>query len=942
MASTPRSTIEDSYASSMRCAICGAEALHVGHAGKLPDYVTCRSCTSAFLVEDGGERIFYGQIAPGFPETEAFALRQWAFPEAIEKLARPERPTLPEIEPEPILPSEPADEAPDLSSEVDDSAFASEFGFLEELAQTGPASEPPAESPKGLVDSDEPHAADALTPPPWAKIEPDQEEITPTAAEEESLPSDELTEDELPANGEPAPGDAAMPPPPDRDSLPVWETFKEAASEPELPEVTAPTLETGVSAPDGLDSFKFEDDAIPGEPVELGQMDDPLGLASAFEALTLDSSPPTAPEESVMESVPGEDEPGDAWTEPASPMQEAETQDDWLAGMTDIPSDEAPTSLESDSPSIDMTPTEEVEAEDDWLSGMTAIPGEDDATTIESSASPATDMPPSGDFAVEDDWLASMAASPAEDDPTTIESSGSRPTQAEPAGEDVDWLSAMAETPLEDAPREIDRAPGAPVEPTPAVDWLSEIQDDAVEGAEPTAVEPSWAPPADEAIPAGEAAADEDWLAALSGSTNDEGEAQEAEIDWLASISDTAAGGDEPMHTVTNWLSSRADTADDEAGSEDKPDSEIDWLGTSAESSTGEGEEAAPDAFAALRSAEPEPADMDASTDEDDEDDSYDPFDFNQRIASLKAEAKKEQTQEPEEDDFLSGLRRSAAIPLESEPLENTPLASVNLDSQPFVKPDDETGEDEATDPLAMAARMGAIAAAADEASIPEWMEDAEGDAEPRPTVGAFKLRDTDPPIGHRHRVVLRGDRVVFPSGDCAHCGRTPVKGRLAVYGTLPNGQKVGQRKVTSFNVPLCGECRARAALLTEEASNARLQAHLISAIIGMILVVLSLVIGIIDPRALALPDLMILAILLIVGYAGPVTFLLNRVGNYPPPPDAVYVRTTLIVPGETQGLETAFEWRNQEYAQRFFDANQAYTIGKMSSVKDRLASPKG
>ena len=209
------------------------------------------------------------------------------------------------------------------------------------------------------------------------------------------------------------------------------------------------------------------------------------------------------------------------------------------------------------------------------------------------------------------------------------------------------------------------------------------------------------------------------------------------------------------------------------------------------------------------------------------------------------------------------------------------------------------------------------------------------------PNPGAFNLRETDPPLGQRHRVVLRGDRVVFPSGDCAHCGRTPVKGRLAVYGTLPNGQKVGQRKVTSFNVPLCGECRARAAQLTEDASNARLQAHLISAIIGMVLPLLALVLGLVDPGALTIPDLMILAILLIVGYAGPATFLLNRVGNYAPPPDAIYVRTTLIVPSETQGLETAFEWRNAEYAQRFYDANQSVALGKLTAVKDRLASPE-
>ncbi len=244
-------------------------------------------------------------------------------------------------------------------------------------------------------------------------------------------------------------------------------------------------------------------------------------------------------------------------------------------------------------------------------------------------------------------------------------------------------------------------------------------------------------------------------------------------------------------------------------------------------------------------------------------------------------------------------------------------------------------------DPLAMAARMGAISAAADEASMPEWMEEPAKEKDARPVQGAFKLRDTDPPLGQRQRVVLRGDRVVFPSGDCAHCGRTPVKGRLAVYGTLPNGQKVGQRKVTSFNVPLCGECRARAAQLTEDASNARLQAHLISAIVGMVLALLALALGLIDPAALSIPDLMILAILLIVGYAGPATLLLNRVGNFPPPPDAVYVRTTLIVPSETQGLETAFEWRNAEYAQRFYDANQSVALGKLTAVKDRLASPE-
>jgi hypothetical protein len=147
----------------------------------------------------------------------------------------------------------------------------------------------------------------------------------------------------------------------------------------------------------------------------------------------------------------------------------------------------------------------------------------------------------------------------------------------------------------------------------------------------------------------------------------------------------------------------------------------------------------------------------------------------------------------------------------------------------------------------------------------------------------------------------------------------------------------MGQRKATRFEVPLCGTCRKRATAKSEDASAAQVQAHLISAIVGMVLVVGALALDIIDPRNLGIVDLFLGLILLIVGYGGPAYFLLNRVGNYLPPADARYVRTTLLVPSETQGLETAFEWRNQEYARRFHDANQANVLGGITTVKDRL-----
>jgi hypothetical protein len=42
------------------------------------------------------------------------------------------------------------------------------------------------------------------------------------------------------------------------------------------------------------------------------------------------------------------------------------------------------------------------------------------------------------------------------------------------------------------------------------------------------------------------------------------------------------------------------------------------------------------------------------------------------------------------------------------------------------------------------------------------------------------------------------------------------------------------------------------------------------------------------------------------------------------------------LVPSDIQGLETAFEWRNQAYAERFYESNKDSTLGKMTPVKDR------
>ncbi len=281
---------------------------------------------------------------------------------------------------------------------------------------------------------------------------------------------------------------------------------------------------------------------------------------------------------------------------------------------------------------------------------------------------------------------------------------------------------------------------------------------------------------------------------------------------------------------------------------------------------------------------------------------------------------------EPAEDDFLASLRHSAAIPLESEPLE-----PASIEEPPEERPLE--GEALEAEPEAgdlLAARMEAIV----DTSGPQ----PEAEAAPAEVAMEPPQEGAEPPPGQRYRVVIRGERVIFPGGECAHCSRDSVKGRLAVHGTLPRSQGMGDRKPTTFQVPLCGDCRRRAAQLSSDAKAARLQGHLISAIVGMVLVVGALAIDLIDPRTLDLADAAIMAILLIVGYTGTALVLLNRVGSYPPPPDAAYVQSTLLVPRETQGLETAFEWRNEGYATRFYEANYANALGKVTAVKDRAA----
>jgi hypothetical protein len=92
VAASPALTIDDKFIDGLACPICAAPSLAVQHMDGFPDFVLCGQCGSAFVTEDTGERVMYGKIPPDYPETAAFALKQWVWLEAVARRAEAERP----------------------------------------------------------------------------------------------------------------------------------------------------------------------------------------------------------------------------------------------------------------------------------------------------------------------------------------------------------------------------------------------------------------------------------------------------------------------------------------------------------------------------------------------------------------------------------------------------------------------------------------------------------------------------------------------------------------------------------------------------------------------------------------------------------------------------------------------------------------------------------
>lgn len=291
------------------------------------------------------------------------------------------------------------------------------------------------------------------------------------------------------------------------------------------------------------------------------------------------------------------------------------------------------------------------------------------------------------------------------------------------------------------------------------------------------------------------------------------------------------------------------------------------------------------------------------------------------------------QPQKPETPrDKTPDLSQMPGVPIPTEPLSEPAQSGIALESQPRLKPRHyDTLPPQPGSPSAAVQQPPSDLPPAPVPSPKEEISRPVEDDGP-----GFKLTPNDPTPGERYRVVIKGIKVQLPTDFCAHCGRSPVKDRIVVVGSLPSSKILGQRQATQFNVPLCADCHQRTQHPKDEVQSARLQASLVSTLVAVVVLVLGLAFGLVNLQSTSIPNLLILLVLAAIGYAVPAVILFGRIQDLPVTPEMHYIQSTLIVPSNAQGLETAFEWRNPLYAQRFAELNQQNVVGQVSPIKQR------
>jgi hypothetical protein len=313
-----------------------------------------------------------------------------------------------------------------------------------------------------------------------------------------------------------------------------------------------------------------------------------------------------------------------------------------------------------------------------------------------------------------------------------------------------------------------------------------------------------------------------------------------------------------------------------------------------------------------------------------------------------------EATQEPEEPAarFQALLRSYEEAPPSAEAEEEVPLATEAPDEAPWARLAQEfelPEPDVAPPPPVLRGREPeVIPPAAPPLTAEPRRPTAQAEStfpEPQPEMAPVSPAEeqppgtgVEPPAGTRYQVRIKGYRLRIPKNTCAHCLRMPASRTLTVLAPAPPGS---QRQVVRLSAPLCFECFHRANARSPEASSARLQAHLISALVAVLLVVLSLGFRLVSLGESPWVGILVLVILAIIGYGVPAFILLGRSSRFPPPDDALFVRSTLIVHPEVDPPGMTFSWRNQGFADLFHDSNSKAVEGPVAEVAEQTDAPE-
>lgn len=834
MPSTPRLTLENDYAVGRMCAICGATALRVVHVQTYPDYVTCELCGSAFVTEEGGERVLFGAISLAYPKTQHFAQRQWLEPKTVEEVAVTERP-----------PSE-GPPSPEILLVSEPEELLSGKGVL--LAEEPEL--PSSEQGVVLTEDEPPALRDAVAPPTEVQMQEGWEGEATSAVVEEAR------------SGAPIPTAEAPPPSMEAEEpieAPDWLETSDTAGAPPLPEPG----ERMQAAPDWLEERRasdkevtpllFKKNEVAAPSPDILPAEDEGEAVPTFEA-DLEAIPGVGGEPEGFAAAGASEEAIDTIEGPA-PLSEEELPPElaWLGSAGERDLVDSAVDLEEDTGSSSWPGVRMEATAPEAPAGIGLSPGQDVSPIEEGDIS----TPPHGMGEGLPEW---MQAAEGEGASLTGASEPERPMVTEPGTDMPEWLQP-AEAEEEGLPEIAEQAPMAAgmEEGLPA--WLQaaevgetgpvevgEVEEPKV--AEPDAGLPEWLQAAgvEETGPVEAGEVEEPMVAELTAGLPEWLQAAEVEGAGPAEALEIGEDATELMEGVPGWLEG----------------AEIDEVSE------------APAVSLSKPHGEPQT-----------------------REAVSPADA----VGEPATVDWLSQIEAEAARDLgEQMPGagEATPAFTVEQGDQFFA-------DTEA--PVRDAGVRGA------------------------PIEGQV----TEPPPGRRYRVTVQGGQVRIPAKVCAHCQRTPARRSLDLISTMADGK--GERRRVTISLSLCASCRKRIQARSGEERNARLQAFLTSMLLAVLALVITLALGVVKFQDSLLDDLLLLMLISVISFAIPAFVLLSRASRTPPPPDAVYVRTTLFIPEDPQGQGAAFEWRNPSFAQRFKEANAPNVIGDIEEVEDRLGS---